>query len=204
MTLPYGKPLHKMPKYEDCKEQHMYAITLSPDDSWQYFCQEDRLTKFVKTFTNLYYKIKSTNYIYTVIEISSNGRLHVHGHIRILNKKMFYLDHLHLLQTFGSCYIEDPPEKWDEYMKKQEGDFGSIHTHNDFTYSKLDQFVYEQKRPKGKAVEIKSKPMKLVVFEDIDGIPIPLYRKKEIIDVDDFDKQFPMKNVSTAVALGKL
>lgn len=200
MTLPYGKPLHKMFKYEDCKERYAYAITLSPDDSWQYFSQEDRLLKFKKTFENMYYKIKSTNYIYTVIEISSNGRLHLHGHIRILNKKMFYLNHLHLLQTFGSCYIEEPPDKWDEYLIKQKGDFGEVKTHTEFEYSKLDQFVYEQKRPKGKTVEIKSKPMKLVVFDDIDGTPIPLYRKKEIMDVSDFDQQFPMKNVSTIVA----
>jgi len=34
--------------------------------------------------------------------------------------------------------------------------------------------------------------MKLVVFDDVDGEPMPLYRKKEIMDPNDFDKMFPI------------
>lgn len=62
------------------------------------------------------------------MEVSSTGRLHFHGTIRILDPKQFYVYTVPILQASGTYEIDtiQNPDEWRTYCEKQESVMGKI------------------------------------------------------------------------------
>lgn len=77
-------------------------------------------------------KLKSLKYckFNLTLDISSGGRLHYHGYIKILNLVSFYFHDIHILQYEGTYEIDiiTDPACWYNYVKKLNmQDFCLIH-----------------------------------------------------------------------------
>lgn len=115
----------------ECIEENIaYAFSLNPIDSLQYWDDDNRLNKFKTNLTTILSSLNTINVIAN-IELSPLGRLHLHGTIKILNTKLFFLNHIHKLQHYGTFEIDTikDQDKWTEYINKQSKlTLGSIQT----------------------------------------------------------------------------
>lgn len=116
----------KFIKYEECEEGVDYAITLNPEDTYQYWDIEQRMDAFNKYHKGYLGKLTASSidniFIMSLrIEVSPNGRLHYHGILKILNKKHFYLYTIHKLQKIYAYKIDtiNKPDVWETYYNKQ-------------------------------------------------------------------------------------
>lgn len=129
-------------KYEDCKNDTVYTITLNPKNEYQYFTNEDRKQAFFRYHKNYIQKLTfltkpiMTNIFTTELymEISPTGRLHFHGTIKILNKHMFYIHVLYKLQDMYSYEIDHltDPVIWTKYCLKQQPFYDKMEVGHDF------------------------------------------------------------------------
>jgi len=105
-------------KPEDMTPDTDYSITLNPQ--LQYFDDADRINKiYVETFKMLCAWSAWSGTLQ--MEVSSNGRLHWHGVIRIKDIKKFYVDIVPCLQARYSYEIDtiQDMETWMKYCTKQ-------------------------------------------------------------------------------------
>lgn len=117
-----NKPRNVVPKYEDTEHLETLAITLAPDDKFQFFDVDDRIAKFYSaTRTNLTLAIKQTCYLRLRTEVSSLGRLHYHGYVTIRDRLKFYLYTIPYLQGNYTINIKNMQDEmgWDNYCQKQ-------------------------------------------------------------------------------------
>lgn len=125
MNLPNYYPKrqrHTVPKFEHVSEDDVFAITIAPDDDWQYFKKTDRLKVFKDKFrTFLTFTIKQYAQLELFVEVSSNGRLHYHGVINIRDKMGFYLYAVPALEEQSTVCIKAASEmhEWYAYCTKQ-------------------------------------------------------------------------------------
>lgn len=125
MTSQNGKfhGSHTMIDVEKVCYGQNYTFNYNPEDSRQYWNQDDRVMKFYKyhkqfVFGNL------NCYFLLRMEISKLGRLHYHGIIRWDNKEILYkflVENVHQLTLNGTFEIDTiaDPKEWDRYMSKQ-------------------------------------------------------------------------------------
>lgn len=114
-------------KYEDCIEsEQLYAITLNPEDSHQYWNSDNRIIEFNKYHKNYLQKhlLRGNNNVFHMelrLEVSPQGRLHYHGILQIYRKLDFYIYVLHKLQMIYMYEIDTIKDLkvWGEYMSKQ-------------------------------------------------------------------------------------
>lgn len=112
----YNKPKNQIPDMEVINKDEWYAITLNP--SQQYECrrlnqQHRRLNKHYKNHAKIY-----SLRLYP--ELSSTGRLHFHGYIRISKVFLFYYKVVPtLISNYTIVIKEVTSEDWDTYCKKQ-------------------------------------------------------------------------------------
>lgn len=100
-----------------------YAFTINPRNTINYNNLKSfrkAYLEFVEDFQAKMIKIKSIKYSLN-IESSSNGKLHFHGYLEILNPVDFYFRDLRSLEDVGSYLIKpiDKPDVWAEYIDKQ-------------------------------------------------------------------------------------
>lgn len=117
----------KFLKYECVTNNDTYTISLNPEDSYQFWNSDDRMEVFTLHHAAYLKKltlVNRTNVFTTDIylEISPTGRLHYHGTIKILNKKLFYLHTLHKLQSYYVYEIDTiaDSDTWFAYCTKQD------------------------------------------------------------------------------------
>lgn len=111
-------------KPEDCEVDKLYSFSLNPQEqpAIQNFYRI-KLNTFKDWSDQIENKIKRLHYCqYSLcIEISSNGRLHYHGYIKIKDIAKFYMYDIKLLKDIG-CYEVDhitDPSVWSTYVEKQ-------------------------------------------------------------------------------------
>lgn len=119
-------------KFDNKKNSHLkpedvavgveYTFTINPDDTRQYFGSPNRLGLFHEYWSKRLLELFYSKAAYWFeIEISSNGRLHMHGIVRIENIQALYLYTIPALVMLGSTEMDTIEDrgKWVEYMLKQ-------------------------------------------------------------------------------------
>lgn len=108
-------------KYETMVVQTEYAFTYSPSDTQQFWGEIDRYQLFKTKMCTFFMSILGTSTLRIRIEVSPNGRLHLHGFIKIHNKMEFYLHTIPKISKYGTLCIKEPesPEGWTTYCEKQ-------------------------------------------------------------------------------------
>lgn len=93
-------------------------------DEFQYYNKSDRLEKFKKEFINTLYEILSKYrcvYLFK-IEVSSLGRLHLHGYIHVPQNQIqnFYINIINKLIRIGTIEVDELMNNfWIIYLTKQ-------------------------------------------------------------------------------------
>lgn len=113
-----------------------FSLTISPDDSFQYFGKEDRFILFVAE-TVRWLKLHLNNSNVTLFpELSGRGRLHWHGWIEVpkIRIREFYLFDVLRLQSMGhieldSC-LQETHDVYDCYVRKQRSIFDEVTASN--------------------------------------------------------------------------
>lgn len=128
---------------DDYKLDTYYAMTFSPSDDYQFWNSDERINDFESYVRkNILNKLPFSKYEF-YLELSSLGRLHLHGQFKITSHKMlieFYLHTIRFLSQRANVYIhtiEDekiPAAKynsWEQYIKKQYNILGVKFTSED-------------------------------------------------------------------------
>lgn len=119
-------------KPEDAYENTCYAFTINPSDSLQQFELSSlrRLHDFKRDIEKI---LKRDLYPYTSdylfnMEVSANGRLHLHGVIRINDLLGFYTKCIPDMIKYASTELDtiEDPETWINYCIKQARIFGQF------------------------------------------------------------------------------
>lgn len=121
------KVKNQIPDLEDLKVDQWYAITINPQDKYQFFNRVNRITDCLhKMRDDVLQHIGSYDYKIWP-ELSPKGRFHVHGIIRVTDKINFYLYCVPALLSRGTLVIKEieDPLIWEEYCKKQ----SELHEH---------------------------------------------------------------------------
>jgi len=115
------KPKNDLVSLEDLDDSGTYAITINPIDKFQFMNKCNRLKSF--------YDAVLTNFCYTrykycyYVELSSKGRLHLHGTVNIKkeDRGRFYLSAVPNMLTKATIVLKNLSEdtKWLEYCMKQ-------------------------------------------------------------------------------------
>lgn len=108
---------NKFPKPEDLRMDFCYTFTYNPEQ--QYIGDIDRIKKAVRAFKN---KMNFACLAYKVyLELSSNGRIHFHGYIKIKEIKEFYLFAVPAMCAHASTEMDtiEDDEVWYNYITKQ-------------------------------------------------------------------------------------
>jgi len=121
------KAVNSVPSIENMVPNQLYAITLSPNDSVQFWDENSirRHHSFKEWIEHHLEKYLAPYADYTfVIELSSLGRLHVHGTMQFVDIShiaRFYIASIRNLQSSSTVYIKyiDDIEIWNNYMDKQ-------------------------------------------------------------------------------------
>lgn len=111
-----------VPKYETVDRGDILAISIAPEDKYQFYDKEDRVETFKKyTRTHLTLMIKTTCYLRLRTEVSPHGRLHYHGYVIIRDPLRFYLYTIPALEgSYTICIKPLTDEKvWEDYCQKQ-------------------------------------------------------------------------------------
>jgi len=111
-------------KPEDMKINTPYAITINPNDNFQYIglTTVQRLKTFRNTQEIFLERLFSPNSIYKFnIEVSAKGRLHLHGVIKVKDIQSFYVFAIPQLLTKSMVEIDTLNDRtiWDRYCTKQ-------------------------------------------------------------------------------------
>lgn len=110
---------------EKIKLNTEYTFTISPDDSMQYWQEPNTLqreSKFYEQWTTFLFKHVMPYAEYKLnVEISRSGRLHMHGVIKFLSIKDFFLYSIYKLMNRAQIEIDtiEDMETWTIYMHKQ-------------------------------------------------------------------------------------
>lgn len=117
---------------EDIKLNTFYALTINPNDKFQFIKVKDRFEHFKKAFAELFYKKLATSEYKMYVEESNVGRLHLHGIIRFISWDEAQDFYNFLMKIKDTCTFmfsnedealsEEKKEKyktWRIYMKKQ-------------------------------------------------------------------------------------
>lgn len=105
-------------KPEDMVVSQGYSITMNPKE--QYFGKWSRVTKCKSDLCKLFSPFSCCS-AEVYMEVSSGGRIHFHGVIKIKEIMEFYLFALPELQEYGTLEIDkiNNPEIWEAYCTKQ-------------------------------------------------------------------------------------
>lgn len=111
---------HDSPSVESMEEGVRYAFTLNPDDTYQQFDQPLRLSRFYDMMKAMLLSYSDSFIVNATVEVSKNGRLHLHGFITFKNLLRFYIDDVHRLQKVSTYCIKvlDDEAEWEEYCSK--------------------------------------------------------------------------------------
>lgn len=114
----YNDRPHKCPAPEDMPDELM-TFTYNPN-----FTPFDGVIMDMATYSNELvdvFKLLKYCEIKLVHEISSSGKWHLHGYIKIINKMKFVLFDFKILKEHGVFEIDTiaDPDKWKEYVYKQ-------------------------------------------------------------------------------------
>lgn len=112
-----GKPKNVLPKPETLKPYTSYAFTINPEI--QHKEDSDRLRKVIRLLQRILNSAYISYKLY--IEVSSQGRIHGHGYIRICDTREFYLTFVPYITARATVVIEDisDDEGWEIYITKQ-------------------------------------------------------------------------------------
>lgn len=115
------KPRNIVPAYELVVPNSTFAFTFAPDDSSQHWKSPDRMKSFSIEMKTLFMKILKGAYIKVMPEVSSLGRLHLHGYITIYHPLDFYLYTIREITQNGTTTIKQITEQdeWEQYCQKQ-------------------------------------------------------------------------------------
>lgn len=112
-----NKARNVVPKPEDITLDEWYAFTINPEYQGDSYLT-DRVKSVVTRIKTLLMNecIKYTG----MIELSSTGRVHLHGYIKIINYD-FYTRYIPELIKTATVVIKEIDDniKWNEYIKKQ-------------------------------------------------------------------------------------
>jgi len=124
---PKAKPSFdvKLVAPEDIEVGKEYSITINPNDDHQHWNDIDRISK-VQAYLHAHLKDYPNSWIVSQMEISRNGRLHIHGTIKFTSLdaiKKFYLFGIHVwLKTMNieidTIDTEEDMEYWTDYIIK--------------------------------------------------------------------------------------
>jgi len=112
-----AKPRNVVPKPEKMREGRTYAFTVNPEA--QYFDDVDRIERMRRRIKFL---LNSTFISYRLyMEISSGGRLHFHGYVKVRGIREFYNTYLPFIEKHATIDIEEitNDEGWEDYIIKQ-------------------------------------------------------------------------------------
>jgi len=117
------KVKNQIPDLEDLKVDQWYAITINPQDKYQRFNRQDRHNECMHDLRDKIL-ISIDSYDYKLWpELSSKGRFHVHGIIRVMDKINFYAYCVPALLSRGTVVIkpldDNTPGEWEKYCTKQ-------------------------------------------------------------------------------------
>lgn len=120
---------HSVPSYETVQKDSTFAFTFAPDDTFQHWKSPDRLLSFMKHMKTFFFQTLKGAYIKVLPEVSSLGRLHLHGYITIFNPMDFYLSTIHELVDHATIHIKPLSDLtiWETYCQKQ-------HLDEEYTY----------------------------------------------------------------------
>lgn len=118
------KKKHSCVKPEDMVTFHRYSFSYNPEDQpdvQRFYCM--KLLEYESWFGRYYDIFDSLKYssVRTFVEISSQGRIHFHGYIKINDIYQFFFHDMKKLKCYGTFEIDQitDPLKWDLYIKKQ-------------------------------------------------------------------------------------
>ena len=146
MTKPTGNIL----KIEDVKEGIYYAMTISPCDDHQYWREDDRVSKFQTYMRNYMVKKLLPNDFIFYIEVSPQGRLHLHGRLKFKNKKSimeFYVSTIRFLVLHNQIELDTIKDEdtWNNYITKQKVyNFGIIESSYYNNLNMKDEYVFKK------------------------------------------------------------
>jgi len=111
-------------KPEDMIKDHPYALTINPNDNFQYVGRNtiDRLNVFKRTMEIYLDKWLSSSAIYKMyVEVSAKGRLHMHGVVRVHDIQSFYVFAIPNILSKCSIELDTINDKivWSKYCMKQ-------------------------------------------------------------------------------------
>lgn len=115
------KVKNQIPDMEDLKVDQWYAITINPQDKYQFFNKVERHDKCLhKMRDDVLQTLESYDYILWP-ELSPKGRFHVHGKIRVVDKINFYSYCVPALLSRGTLVIKliEQEDEWNKYCTKQ-------------------------------------------------------------------------------------
>lgn len=125
MTAPYAKHNQSI-KIELIDEEEWYALTINPQDDYQYWNEntDTRLKMFTDNIKIVMHRILQPCRYELYVEVSPVGRLHLHGKMRFNNKSTiirWYISQIHKLGKVSHFEIDtiEDMKIWDEYIKKQ-------------------------------------------------------------------------------------
>lgn len=120
----YDNSPHKCLSLELAKEDELYAITINPCDTFQYWkaSTHDRIKNAHSALIHQYNDWLGVKFVKLYLESSPTGRLHWHGIISINDLLSFYLVTLRSLQHWCTYEIDTINDiaKWKIYCTKQE------------------------------------------------------------------------------------
>lgn len=118
----FAKPKHQLIAPEEVNPSCTYTFTVSPRE--QYTHSKDlTLEKHLKQILTIINKLGTNKDYYFQLypELSSTGRLHYHGTIKISNPFNFYLN---VQKVIDDCTMEidtiEDPDIWKQYQLKQQ------------------------------------------------------------------------------------
>lgn len=111
-------------KPENMVVNQMYALTINPNDNFQFIGKNtnDRLRVFRNTMEIMLDQWLCSNSKYCMnIEVSAKGRLHLHGAIRVQDVKSFYIYAIPNMLSKCSIELDTIKDKhiWYNYCTKQ-------------------------------------------------------------------------------------
>jgi len=137
MSQKYGQNFKcKIFPLESAQNGLDYSCTINPDDNWQYWDSPNRLRRFKDAISNkllLYEKVFTFSGYY---EMSSVGRLHLHGVIQFHNCFDFYLFTIHHMLRWCVFEIDTINDHglWTSYITKQHSQWTTSNKVSDFRY----------------------------------------------------------------------
>lgn len=116
----YYKKRNILIDFEDLIKDQWYAITINPCDKYQHFKVLNRIGTCLEDLNKVFMFYKGIDYeMYP--ELSSKGRFHWHGKIKIKDKVHFYTTIIPYLISKCTITLKEigKEEDWEDYCTKQ-------------------------------------------------------------------------------------